>query len=211
VSLPRLYAVLDTGVATGRGWTVADLGQAFLDGGAQLIQLRAKHLDARALLDAADRLVRLAEPAGARIIVNDRADVAAMCGAAGVHLGQEDLRPRDARALLGDRAMIGLSTHTPRQVDAALDEPIDYIAVGPIYGTSTKDTGYAAVGLDLVRYAEKAADTRPVVAIGGITLARAPEVLAAGAASVAVISDLLETGDPTRRVAEFLAQLSGSG
>ena len=107
--------------------------------------------------------------------------------------------------------MIGLSTHTPEQVDAALDEPIDYIAVGPIYGTSTKDTGYAAVGLDLVRDAVKAADTRPVVAIGGITLARAPEVLAAGAASVAVISDLLETGDPTRRVAEFLARLSGSG
>jgi len=211
VSLPRLYAVLDTGVAASRGWTVADLGQAFLDGGAQLIQLRAKHLDARALLDAADRLVRLAEPAGARIVVNDRADVAAMCGAAGVHVGQEDLAPRDARALLGDRAMIGLSTHTPEQVDAALDEPIDYIAVGPIYGTSTKDTGYAAVGLDLVRDAVKAADTRPVVAISGITLARAPEVLAAGAASVAVISDLLETGDPTRRVAEFLARLSGSG
>jgi thiamine-phosphate pyrophosphorylase len=211
VSLPRLYAVLDTGVAASRGWTVADLGQAFLDGGAQLIQLRAKHLDARALLDAADRLVRLAEPAGARIVVNDRADVAAMCGAAGVHVGQEDLAPRDARALLGDRAMIGLSTHTPEQVDAALDEPIDYIAVGPIYGTSTKDTGYAAVGLDLVRDAVKAADTRPVVAIGGITLARAPEVLAAGAASVAVISDLLENGDPTRRVAEFLARLSGSG
>ena len=211
MSLPRLYAVLDTGVAAGRGWTVADLGQAFLDGGAQLIQLRAKHLDARALLEAADRLVRLAEPSGARIVVNDRADVAAMCGAAGVHLGQQDLRPRDARALLGDRALIGLSTHTPGQVDAALDEPIDYIAVGPIYGTSTKDTGYAAVGLDLARYAEKAADTRSVVAIGGITLATAPEVLAAGAASVAVISDLLETGDPTRRVAEFLAQLSGSG
>ena len=211
MSLPRLYAVLDTGVAASRGWTVADLGQAFLDGGAQLIQLRAKHLDARGLLDAADRLVRLAEPAGARIVVNDRADVAAMCGAAGVHVGQEDLAPRDARALLGDRAMIGLSTHTPEQVDAALDEPIDYIAVGPIYGTSTKDTGYAAVGLDLVRDAVKAADTRPVVAIGGITLARAPEVLAAGAASVAVISDLLETGDPTRRVAEFLARLSGSG
>jgi thiamine-phosphate pyrophosphorylase len=211
VSLSRLYAVLDTGVAVGRGWTVADLGQAFLDGGAKLIQLRAKHLDARALLDAADRLVRLAEPAGARIIVNDRADVAAMCGAAGVHVGQEDLAPRDARALLGDRAMIGLSTHTPAQVDAALDEPIDYIAVGPIYRTSTKDTGYAAVGLDLVRRAAKAGDTRPIVAIGGITLATAPEVLAAGAAAVAVISDLLETGDPTRRVAEFLAQLSGSG
>ncbi len=212
MSLPRLYAVLDTGVAAGRGWTVADLGQAFLDGGAQLIQLRAKHLDARALLDAADRLVRLAEPAGARIIVNDRADVAAMCGAAGVHVGQEDLAPRDARALLGDRAMIGLSTHSPGQVDAALDEPIDYIAVGPIFATTTKDTGYAAVGLDVLRRAAKAGSApRPVVAIGGITLARAPEVLAAGAASVAVISDLLETGDPTRRVAEFLAQLSGSG
>lgn len=207
MSLPRLYAVLDTGVAAGRGWTVADLGQAFLDGGAQLIQLRAKHLDARALLEAADRLVRLAESSGARIIVDDRADVAAMCGAAGVHLGQEDLRPRDARALLGDRAMIGLSTHTPGQVDAALDEPIDYIAVGPVYGTSTKDTGYAAVGLELVRYAEKAADTRPVVAIGGITLATAPAVIAAGATAVAVITDLVATGDPAGRVREYLGRL----
>ena len=207
MSLPRLYAVLDTGVAAGRGWTVADLGQAFLDGGAQLIQLRAKHLDARALLEAADRLVRLAESSGARIIVNDRADVAAMCSAAGVHLGQEDLRPRDARALLGDRAMIGLSTHTPGQVDAALDEPIDYIAVGPVYGTSTKDTGYAAVGLELVRYAEKAADTRPVVAIGGITLATAPDVIAAGATAVAVITDLVATGDPAGRVREYLGRL----
>jgi thiamine-phosphate pyrophosphorylase len=207
VSLPRLYAVLDTGVAASRGWTVADLGQAFLDGGAQLIQLRAKHLDARTLLEAADRLVRLAEPSGARIIVNDRADVAAMCGAAGVHVGQEDLAPREARALLGDRAMIGLSTHTPGQVDAALDEPIDYIAVGPIYGTSTKDTGYAAVGLDLVRYAEKAGDTRPIVAIGGITLATAPDVIAAGATAVAVITDLVATGDPAGRVREYLGRL----
>jgi thiamine-phosphate pyrophosphorylase len=211
VSLPRLYAVLDAGVAAARGWSIADLGQAFLDGGAELIQLRTKHLDARALLEAADRLVRLAESTGARIVVNDRADVAAMCGAAGVHVGQEDLAPRDARALLGRQAIIGLSTHTTGQVDAAVKEPIDYVAVGPIYGTSTKNTGYGAVGLDLVRYAATAADSRPVVAIGGITLARAPEVLAAGAASVAVISDLLETGDPARRVADFLAQLSASG
>ena len=212
MSLPRLYAVLDAGVAVGRGWTIADLGQAFLDGGAQLIQLRAKHLDARALLEAADRLVRLAEPTGARVIINDRADVAAMCGAAGVHVGQDDLAPRDARALLGSGAIIGLSTHTPAQVDAASGEPVDYVAVGPIYGTSTKDTGYAPVGLDLVRHAAKAEERpRPVVAIGGITLARVPEILAAGAASVAVIGDLLVTGDPSRRVGEYLAQLSGSG
>ena len=210
--LARLYAVLDAGVAASHGWTVADLGQAFLDGGAQLIQLRAKHLDARALLEAADRLVRLAESPGARIIVNDRADIAAMCRASGVHVGQEDLRPRDARALLGRDAVIGLSTHTTAQVDAAGDEPIDYIAVGPIYGTATKDTGYGAVGLDLVRHAVKTGGPRrPVVAIGGITLARASEALAAGASAVAVISDLLTTGDPSRRVAEFLAQLSGSG
>jgi thiamine-phosphate pyrophosphorylase len=119
VSLSRLYAVLDTGVAVGRGWTVADLGQAFLDGGAKLIQLRAKHLDARALLDAADRLVRLAEPAGARIIVNDRADVR-RCAARPASTSAGGSRTARRRALLGDRAMIGLSTHSPGQVDAAL-------------------------------------------------------------------------------------------
>jgi thiamine-phosphate pyrophosphorylase len=209
---PRLYAVLDAGVAAGRGWTIADLAQAFLDGGATLIQLRAKNLDARALLEAADRLVRLAEPAGARILINDRADVAAMCGAAGVHLGQDDLRPGDARAVVGEDAILGLSTHTTGQIDRSLVEPIDYVAVGPVFSTSTKDTGFTAVGLDLVRYASTVGDgARPVVAIGGITLRRAPEVLAAGARSVAVIGDLLTTGDPSRRVAEFLAHLSGSG
>ncbi len=208
MTLPRLYAVLDAGVAAGRGWTVADLGHAFLDGGARLIQLRAKDLDARTMIEAADRLVRLAEPLGARIIINDRADIAAMVGAAGVHLGQDDLTPHDARVILGARAIVGLSTHTRRQVDKSLTHPVDYVAVGPVFGTTTKNTGYREVGVELVRHAAKAgAAPRPVVAIGGITLARVVELLDAGASSVAVISDLLSTGDPARRVAEFVARL----
>jgi thiamine-phosphate pyrophosphorylase len=208
VSLPRLYAVLDTGVAAGRGWTVADLGQAFLDGGAQLIQLRAKHLDARALLEAADRLVRLAESSGARIIVNDRADVAAMCGAAGVHLGQEDLRPRDARALArrpgDDRALDAHARAGGRRARRAdrLQSP-SALSTAPQRRTpATRPSASSWFAMP------RRPPTRgPVVAIGGITLATAPDVIAAGATAVAVITDLVATGDPAGRVREYLGRL----
>lgn len=206
MSLPRLYAVLDAGVAAARGWDVLDLGRAFLDGGARLLQLRAKSSDLRSMLDLADSLVRLAEPSDARVIVNDRADVARLAGAAGVHVGQDDLEPADARAIVGESCLVGLSTHTPEQIDAAADAAIDYLAVGPVFDTFTKDTGYAAVGLRRVRDAV-ARSRRPVVAIGGITLETAPDVIAAGASSVAVISDLVATGDPAGRVREYLHRL----
>lgn len=128
-----------------------------------------------------------------------------MAGAAGVHVGQEDLAPAAARAIVGDTAIVGRSTHTEQQVDAARQEPIDYLAIGPVFGTATKATGYDAVGLDMVRRATRAG--RPVVAIGGVTLDNAASVIAAGAASVAVISDLVSGGDPQRRVRDFLARL----
>jgi thiamine-phosphate pyrophosphorylase len=203
VSLPRLYAVLDAGVAAARGWDALDLGRAFLDGGARLIQLRAKSSDLRAVLTLAESLVRLAEPAHAQVIVNDRADVARLAGAAGVHVGQDDLEPADARAIIGDSGLVGLSTHTPDQIDAAAAAPIDYLAIGPVFDTITKDTGYAAVGLERVRHAAERSQ-RPVVAIGGITLETAPAVIAAGASAVAVISDLVASGDPAARVHEYL-------
>jgi thiamine-phosphate pyrophosphorylase len=139
------------------------------------------------------------------VIVNDRADLARMAGATGVHVGQDDVSAADARALLGERAMIGCSTHTAAQVEAALPQPVDYIAVGPVFGTQSKDTGYKAVGLELVTAAARlAAGGRPVVAIGGVTLENAPSAMAAGASAVAVISDLLTGGTPTARVAAYL-------
>jgi thiamine-phosphate pyrophosphorylase len=190
-------------VATAAGWRPLDLARAFLDGGATVIQLRAKTLDSGPFLGLCDALVAAAAPAGARVIVNDRVDLAQVSGAAGVHVGQDDLPPAAARALLGPAAIVGYSTHSVAQIAQALREPVSYIAVGPVFGTRTKDTGYDAVGLGLVRAARAAAGATPVVAIGGITLDTAASVLAAGATSVAIISDLLAGGDPAARVASY--------
>ena len=204
----RLHAILDVDVAERAGWEVARLAKAFLDGGARLIQVRAKHLGSAAFLQHVERLVHTADPYGAIIIVNDRADVALLAGAAGAHVGQEDVPPAATRRLLGPNAVIGYSTHTSAQIEAAVHEPITYIAIGPVFGTSTKATGYEPVGLERVTEAARIAAGRPVVAIGGITLATAPHVIAAGASSVAVIGDLLTNDDPAGRVAAFCRVLS---
>jgi thiamine-phosphate pyrophosphorylase len=144
------------------------------------------------------------------VLVNDRADIARLAGAGGVHVGQGDLAPAALRELLGSDAIVGLSTHTPEEIARAVREPISYLAIGPVFGTNTKATGYEAVGVERVREAVAAAETAglPVVAIGGITLERAPDIIAAGATSVAVITDLLSTGDPERRVRTFLRLLA---
>jgi thiamine-phosphate pyrophosphorylase len=215
VTLPRLYAVIDADVAAAHGWTVIDLAKACLDGGATWLQLRAKARTLQWTLDAADAIVSMAG-AAATVIVNDRADVARLAGAGGVHVGQDDLSPADARRVVGEGCRIGLSTHTPQQVDRAISEPIDYVAVGPVFGTATKQTGYQAVGHELIRYASARVRSRgargplPIVAIGGITLDRAPAVIAAGAASVAVISDLLAGGKPAARVKTFVERLAAA-
>jgi thiamine-phosphate pyrophosphorylase len=150
-----------------------------------------------------------ARAASATVIVNDRADVARLSGASGLHVGQEDLSPRDARAVIGNDAVLGLSTHTPAQWQAAVGEPISYLAIGPAFGTGTKDTGYQAVGRGVVTQAAAAAREAglPAVAIGGITLDNAASVIEAGAASVAVISDLLN-GDPEARCRAFVRILA---
>jgi thiamine-phosphate pyrophosphorylase len=214
VGFPRLYAIVDEEVARSAGWTVPDLSKAFLRGGAKLLQIRAKTARSAALLKMCDAVVAEARSCGARIIVNDRADIARLASAAGVHLGQEDLPVAAARALLGPAAVVGLSTHDVPQVDAADIDAITYLAVGPVFETPNKAMGSRAVGLDLVRYAAQAvrrwAETGatrsrlPVVAIGGITLERAPAVVATGAAAVAVISDLLKGGDPEGRVRSYI-------
>jgi thiamine-phosphate pyrophosphorylase len=202
-----LHAILDLQAAERAGWAPLDLGRAFLEGGAMLIQIRAKHLASGPLLEIADRLVALAGPYDAEIIVNDRADVARMTRSAGVHVGQDDISPSDARAIVGRDAVVGYSTHTVEQVEAAVGEPVTYIAVGPVFGTRTKDTGYEAVGLDLVSAAAARAGQIPIVGIGGISLDNAKSVLDAGASAVAVISDLVSAGDPRGRVAAYLERL----
>ena len=209
----RLYAIVDAGVAALAGWTPPDLARAYLDGGARLLQLRASGVDPATQLGWCREIVRLAAPLGARVIVNDRCDLALMAGADGVHLGQHDLPIEAARRLLGPKALIGVSTHGDQdvqQVDLAVRQGVSYLAIGPVYDTRTKDTGHAAVGLEAVRRARRVGGRRPVVAIGGITLATAPDVIAAGAASVAVIADLLVAGDPARRVREYVDALGGS-
>jgi thiamine-phosphate pyrophosphorylase len=205
--LPPLHAIVDVESAERAGWRPLDLARAFLDGGATLLQLRAKQLASGAFLDLADALVRAAREYAAAIIINDRADIARLSGAGGVHVGQDDLPPADARQLLGGEAVVGYSTHSVPQISMALSEPVTYIAVGPVFGTRTKDTGYTAVGIGLVEAAVRAAGNRPIVAIGGITLDTAPAVLAAGASSVAVISDLLAGNDPAGRVRAYVQRL----
>lgn len=186
-----------------------DVARAYLSAGARLLQLRCKSWGSGAFLELANTLVEDTAAAGGTLIVNDRADVAALSRAHGLHVGQEDLSASDARAVIGADPILGVSTHTPAQWEAAVREPVSYIAIGPVFGTGTKDTGYAAVGLDTVARAAQAAAHAglPAVAIGGITLDNAASVIAAGAASVAVISDLLN-GDPEARCRSLLGMLA---
>ena len=202
-----LYAIVDAALALERGHEPVDLARRFFDGGARLVQLRAKDAPAGQLLAWADAMCAAAAPYGATVIINDRADIAIMAGAAGVHVGQDDMPPGAVRRLAAEPFLIGRSTHTPEQIARAAGEPVDHIAIGPVFGTATKDTGYAPVGLDMVAHAARNASGRPVVGIGGITIDNARSVIDAGAASVAVISDLL-AGDPGARVRAFLRALA---
>jgi thiamine-phosphate pyrophosphorylase len=201
-------AIVDADTSARKGWTMAALAGAFLRGGATLLQVRDKAGASRSLLEGALTIVAAARTAGAAVIVNDRADIAALSGADGVHVGQDDLPPALVRRIVGGQSIVGLSTHTPEQLDAALGQPLSYAAIGPIFGTDTKATGYRPLGLDAVRRA--AAATRqsgvPLVAIGGITLDTAPAVIDAGAQTVAVIADLL-AADPADRVRTYVERL----
>jgi thiamine-phosphate pyrophosphorylase len=204
--------ILDVDIAARAGWTPLDLAKAYLSGGAMFLQIRAKTMAGGELLDLAARTVELARAGRATIIINDRADIARLAGAAGVHVGQADLAPADVRSIVSADAIVGLSTHTIVQLEAALHQPITYAAIGPVFATATKSTGYDAIGLDAVGAAAARASVSgiPLVAIGGITVDNASSVIAAGAASVAVIGDLLATGAPEQRTREFLSRLADS-
>jgi thiamine-phosphate pyrophosphorylase len=189
---PFLYPIVDAGVLGLR--PVGEAVGALAQGGARILQLRAKDVPDRQLWELAREAQAAALAAGARLLVNDRPDVARLVGAAGVHLGQHDLPPAVVRGLLGPEALIGLSTHSLEQVRAAAGEPVDYVAVGPVFPTRTKANPDPVVGLALVREARALVD-RPLIAIGGITRDNAASVVAAGADGVAVISDLLRAED----------------
>ena len=171
-------------------------------GGATLIQLREKHLSPREFYDEALAAMKMARALNVKIIINDRVDIAIAVDADGVHLGQDDLPPEQARELLRKERIIGYSTHDLKQALAANSMPIDYIAIGPIFSTSTKENPDPVVGLEILQEL-RAQITKPLVAIGGITLNHASEVLQAGADSVAVISDLFSTANLTTRVQQY--------
>lgn len=200
----RLYAIVDAAVAGRAGWDPVALSRVYLEAGVRLLQLRAPEVDAKIVLGWCHEVMSIAAPVDACVILNDRCDLAILAGTDGVHVGQDDLPVPEARRLLGERAVIGVSTHDDTQVRDAMRQPASYLATGPVFDTRTKDTGYPATGLEAVRRTVSVAGDRPVVAIGGITLATVPAVLEAGAAAVAVISDLLVTHDPSARVRQYL-------
>ena len=160
------------------------------------MQLREKQMPPKEFYDEAKAAVAVAEQFGVQLIINDRVDVALAAGAHGVHLGQDDMPPEAARKLLGPQPIIGYSTHNIEQAIHAAKLPIDYLAIGPIFTTATKSDTAPVLGLDGLRAIRQAIGDFPLVAIGGITLANARDVIEAGARSVAVISALL--ADPDR-------------
>ena len=188
----RLYVILDRAAAGRRD--LAELAEQAIRGGADVLQLRDKTSSAQLLIEEAKRILVVTKPIGVPLLINDHVDVALASGADGVHLGQDDMPPAQARKLLGPGRLIGQSTHSLEQARAAMAEPVDYLAVGPVYATPTKPD-YGFVGLDLVRQVTAEA-TKPVVVIGGIDLERLPEVLAAGARCVAVVRAVCADSDP---------------
>jgi thiamine-phosphate pyrophosphorylase len=208
VKLPRFYPIIDVDWWRRRGHSPVEAARAALAGGAGILQWRSKGPLTRMGLQEAERTAAHCRDAGATFIVNDRADVAMLLGA-GLHLGQDDLPAADGRKLIGDGAVLGFSTHNDAQLSEAEASAVkvDYLAVGPIFGTSSKENPDPVVGCARLRE-WRPLTSRPLVAIGGITRGRAREVLEAGADSVAVIGDLIP--DPctlsglSRRVEEWL-------
>jgi thiamine-phosphate pyrophosphorylase len=205
INLPKLYPITDARLS---GLPHREQVRRLSAGGATLIQLREKQKSPREFYREAEEAKRLADTLGVRLIINDRVDIALALKASGVHLGQDDLSPIAARELLGERAIIGFSTHTVEQAIAAAQLPVDYIAIGPIFETSSKENPDPVVGLDGLKRVKQAVGQIPLVAIGGIGRENIREVLAAGADSIAVINLLLS--DPAgieARTREILASL----
>lgn len=205
--LPRLYAIVDAGFLGARRVGVEDFARALVDTGVTLLQYRDKGSAPADVLRNAALIRDVAGGGECRLIMNDRADLAVLAGWGGVHVGQGDLSPEDARRVVGAERWVGVSTHTEEQVRLAELSCAEYVAVGPVFATGTKTDAEAVIGLEGVRQA-RALTTKPLVAIGGITRENARSVVDAGADSVAVISALLVEGEPVEKVArDFLALL----
>jgi len=201
--LPQFYPILDTEPAAKRSVGVLDAAAQIVSAGAQILQFRHKGFWSRNVFETLQRVAELCRNAGVVFVVNDRADLAKLTGA-GLHLGQDDLPPAAARGIVGTTTTIGFSTHNEAQMRAAAEEPVDYLALGPIFGTASKLNPDPTVGLEGLRKLRRLT-ARPLVAIGGITRENARAVLDAGADSVAVIGDLFpEDGNINRRVKEWL-------
>jgi thiamine-phosphate pyrophosphorylase len=188
MEFPRVYPIADSAALAARDLPAVSFAEALLEAGARILQFRTKEQFTPAALEIARSLAALCARAGAQFVINDRADIARMLGA-GVHVGQDDLAPNDARRVAGP-ALLGFSTHNREQLLAAAQETVDYLALGPVFGTSSKANPDPIVGLEGLR-SLRPLSTKPLVAIGGITRDRAAAVIAAGADSIAVIGDLL--------------------
>lgn len=204
MKLPRIYPILDMDSLAARGLPLVAAAAAFLEGGAGILQLRHKQHWSRAVFDQGREVARLCREAGAPFIVNDRADFALLLDA-GLHLGQDDLAPRDARKLMGPDAPIGFSSHNASQIAAAGGEPVDYVAFGPVFPTATKQNPDPVVGIEELARCRALVD-KPLVAIGGITLENAAGVLRAGADSLAVIGGLLPAAATPRSLRQRMEQ-----
>jgi thiamine-phosphate pyrophosphorylase len=198
---PPLYAIVDLSLINE---PALDLALKLTGGGVDLIQLRGKRATARTILHEALTWVAGLSRNGARVIVNDRPDIAAMAGAAGVHVGQEDLPVEEARGICGNSRCVGISTHNLEQVREADRTSANYIAFGPVFQTVTKENPGPVTGIELLR-AARSLTKKPLVAIGGITIESAHEIYRAGADSIAVIRDLLWARDPAQRAREYLS------
>lgn len=190
--LPRVYPIVDTAALSMRGAAPIPFAEALLEAGATLLQFRHKEHFSRSMFETATRIRELCRQAGCTLVINDRADIAALLDC-GLHVGQDDLSPALARRVLGPDRLLGFSTHNIAQLTQAASEPADYLAIGPIFNTASKDNPDPQLGLAHFP-ALRAATTKPLVAIGGITLDTAASVWAAGADCIAVIADLFSDG-----------------
>ncbi|MBS1824172.1 MAG: thiamine phosphate synthase [Acidobacteria bacterium] len=200
--LPRLYAIVDTVTLERRGMDPLRFTGALLENGVRLLQYRHKGPFSRRVFAEAEAFAALCHEAGAHCVIDDRGDIARVLGA-GLHVGQDDLAPADARRVIGN-ALLGFSTHNATQLQAGDQEPVDYLAIGPVFATGSKENPDPVLGVDQIRDL-RALTTRPLVAIGGITLRNAEALFHAGIDSVAVISDLLPADDDlSARIREWV-------
>jgi thiamine-phosphate pyrophosphorylase len=205
--LPRFYPILDAGLLLRAGLSIESFARELRAAGIRFLQYRDKDAADELLLERAVMLRRVFPASDSCLILNDRVPLVLSAGYDGVHVGQEDLSPAEARGVLGS-LIVGVSTHGEGQLLGAAVSPVDYVAIGPVFATSSKQVPDPVVGLEGVRAARVITD-KPLVAIGGITRANCAAVMEAGADSVAVISDLVPS--PARSVEEFFARLGGHG